>query len=274
VSNPARTLQEAELTPEEVERILRVCGTQALLVGGQSLAAWTVHYGIQPVDELSRTVTTDADFIGTSRVAEALQRTLGKPWKLRVASHDDIGEQVAKVYATLPGEGVKQIDFLAGIIGLKTADVKSRASEIALADGLRIRLLHPLDVLESRLRNLDALPSKRNPIGVAQARLAVKVVRGFIEDHMNSGGDPRVVRQALKRVEKLALDTRLAPVAFSYGIDVLDAVPVQRIAYPKFHEEQWPRTLARLERKREKFAALEVRRKQLKARREARTRSP
>jgi hypothetical protein len=212
----------------------------------------------------------DADFIGTSGVARDLQRSLGSPWKLREATLDDTGVQVAKVYATTPEEGVKQVDFLTGIIGLKTADVQKRASEIALADGLRIRLLHPLDVLESRLRNLDSLPYKRNPIGIAQARLAVQVVRAFIEDHMDSAGDPRIVRQALKRVQKIALDTRLAPVAFTYGIDVLDAIPVQRIAYPRFHEEQWPRVLARIERKREKFAALEVRRRQLIARRAAR----
>jgi hypothetical protein len=39
VIDSARAMQEAELTPEEVERILRVCGTRALLVGGQALAA-------------------------------------------------------------------------------------------------------------------------------------------------------------------------------------------------------------------------------------------
>lgn len=262
----ARALQEAELTSEEVERILRVCGPRALLVGGQALATWAVHYGIQPVGELSRSVTMDADFIGTSNIAEDLQRSLGQPWKLRKATFDDAGEQVAKVYATLPEEGVKQVDFLSGIVGLDTKGVRKRASMITLADGVTVQLLHPLDVLESRLRNLDALPSKRNAIGVAQAGLAVSVVRAFIENHMDSGGDPRTVRQAVKRVEKVALDTRLSQVAFTYEIDVLAAIPVERIGYPRFHEQQWPRVLARLERKREKFVALQARRKHTKSR--------
>jgi len=82
--------------------------------------------------------------------------------------------------------------------------------------------------LESRLRNLVALPSKRNAIGVAQARLAVSVVRAFIEGHMNEGGDPRTVRQAVKRVEKLALDAQLSRVAFTHDIDVLAAIPLDR----------------------------------------------
>lgn len=255
--DPARAL---------VELILRVCGPRALLVGGQALAAWAVHYGIQPIGELSRSITMDADFIGTRDTAQALQRSLGPPWKLRKATFDDVGEQVAKVYATVPEEGIKQVDLLSGVVGLDTRSVRKRASVITLADGVTVQLLHPLDVLESRMRNLDALPSRRNAVGVAQARLAVNVVRAFIENHMDSGGNPRTVRQAVKRVEKLALDTRLSQVTFIYGIDVLAAIPVKRIAYPRFHEQQWPKVLAQLERKREKFRALQTRRKPTKAR--------
>lgn len=137
--------------------------------------------------------------------------------------------------------------------------IQSTRFQSARGCGATVQLLHPLNVLESRLRNLDALPSKRNAVGVTQARLAVNVLRAFIENHMDTGGDPRTVRQAVKRVEKLALDTRLAQVAFTYEIDVLAAIPVKRIAYPRFHEQQWPRVLTRLERKREKFVALQAR---------------
>jgi hypothetical protein len=270
VTDPSRALQEAELTADEIERILRVCGPHALLVGGQALATWAVYYGVQPVGELSRVVTMDVDFIGTSNVAQDLQRSLGSPWKLRKGTLDDAGGQIAKVYATVPEEGIKQIDFLSGIVGIETDKIRKRASQLTLADGTSIWLLHPLDVLESRLRNLDALASKRNAIGVAQARLAVNVVRAFIEHFMDAAGDLRTVRQAIKRVEKLALDTRLCVVAFTYEIDVLAAIPVERIGYPRFQEQQWPRTLERLERKRERFLALQARRVALDAKRKSR----
>jgi hypothetical protein len=59
----------------------------------------------------------------------------------------------------------KQVDFLSGIVGLDTEAIRKRASQLILADGTAVRLLHPLDVLESRLRNLDALSSKQNVIG-------------------------------------------------------------------------------------------------------------
>ena len=270
MTDPSHALQEAELTADEIERILRVCGPHALLVGGQALATWAVYYDVQPVGELSRVVTMDADFIGSSNIAEELQRSLGVPWKCRKGTLDDFGGQIAKVYATVPEEGVKQIDFLSGIVGLDTEAVRKRASHLTLEDGTTVNLLHPLDVLESRLRNLDVLPSKRNAIGVAQARLAVSVVRAFIEHFMEARGDPRTVRQAIKRVEKLALDTRLSVIAFTYEIDVLAAIPVERIAYPRFHEQQWPKILARLERRREKFLALQVRRDALNATRKSR----
>lgn len=170
----------------------------------------------------------------------------------------------------MPEEGVKQIDFLSGIVGLETDAIRTRASQLTLEDGTTIQLLHPLHVLESRLRNLDALPSKRNAIAVAQARLAVSVVRAFIEHFMDASGDPRTVRQAIKRVEKLALDTRLSTVAFKYEIKVLAAVPVERVAYSRFHERQWPTTLERLERKRERFLAFQARRVALDAKRKSR----
>jgi len=72
---------------------------------------------------------------------------------------------------------------------------------------------------------------------------------------------------------RIALDTRLSRVAFTYDIDVLAAIPVERIAYPRFHEQQWPGILERLERKREKFVALQARRSVLDETRAARGRS-
>lgn len=267
MTDSLRALQEAELTPEEIDRILRICGPHALLVGGQALATWALYYDVQPVGELSRTITMDADFIGTRDIARALQLQLGKPWEVREGSLDDAGGQVAKVYSIVSWEGVKQVDFLSGIVGLDTQTIRDRASQLILADGITIHVLHPLDVLESRLSNLASIPSKQNAVGVAQARLAASVVRAFIESHMDASGDPRIVRQAIKRVEKIALNTQLCQVAFDYDIDVLAAVPVERIAYPRFHQDQWPRVLQRFERKREKFVALQARRTAMREKR-------
>jgi hypothetical protein len=247
-------LSEIALTRSEVERILAICGREALLVGGQALAFWALYYDVQPVGVLSSAVTTDVDFIGSRNVARTLWESLGAPWELATATLDDFGPQTAKVYATLPDEGVKQIDFLSAIVGISTADAMQRAVEVDLPEGATLRVLHPLDVLESRLRNLQALSSKRNSIGVAQANLALQVVRKFIGMLLVGGERPRNMFSAVNRVIKLALDSRLTNVAFEYELDVLSAVPVDHIHVPDFRNRQWPRVLAQLAVRREKYA--------------------
>jgi hypothetical protein len=263
VTDLAERSVEAALTPAEVEQILRICGSRALLVGGQSLAAWASYFDVQPPGELSQLITVDADFVGTSQVARLLKQGLGDSWRIREGTLDDAGGQVAKVFTEPSPGGIKQIDFLSGIIGetLSTEKIEARASTIEYEPGLTVRVLHPLDVLESRLYNLALLSSKRNRIGVAQARLAVQVVRAFLLEHLSEGREPRVVHQAIKRVGKMALNTQLANVAFEYGIDVLSAIPVDRIANARFHAEQWPRIQDRLANKRRNYDALRTRKR-------------
>ena len=259
-------LSEIALTKAEVERILAICGRDALLVGGQALAFWALHYDVQPIGVLSSAVTTDVDFIGSRGVAQTLRESLGAPWELATATLDDFGPQTAKVYAAVPGQGVKQIDFLAAIVGIVTADAVERAVEIELPEGATLRVLHPLDVLESRLRNLQILASKRNPVGVAQANLALQVVRKFIQGMMAEGQTPRTVLSAVKRITKLALDSGLANVAFEYDLDVLSAVPLAQIQAPALHSRQWPRVLAQLAVRREKYENRMARQNARKAR--------
>ena len=59
--------------------------------------------------------------------------------------------------------------FLDGIAGLDTRAIQRRAATITLASGADLRVLHPLDVLQSRLQNLRLIAGKRNAGGIAQA---------------------------------------------------------------------------------------------------------
>ena len=157
-----------------------------------------------------------------------------------------------------PVGGVKQVDYLSGIIGLETGRIQARAPSIVLPPDITIRVLHPLDVLESRLRNLDSLPEKRNPVGVAQARLAIEVVRAFVCEMIDTGRELREVFKAVERIAQIALDTKLVGVAIEYKIDPLDAVPVSRIDSREFQVKRWPQiesTVAELKRKRMKLNA-------------------
>lgn len=213
-------------------------------MGGQALAFWALHYDVRPVGALSRSVTSDVDFIGTAADAKRLGAAL--KWKVWTASLDDATAQTAKLTSIDAEGGVRQIDYLSNIVGLDADRVRARAVQVSLPSGVTIAVLHPLDVLESRLRNLEALPAKRDVVGVAQARLAIEVAGRFIADLLDSRAETRVVLNAVERVARIALDPALARFSVDLGLDPLTAVPASRIENRKFQAERWPRIVRRV----------------------------
>jgi hypothetical protein len=251
---------ELALTEEEIGAVLKFCGQEALLVGGQALAVWAQFFVVEPTGELADKVTLDVDFVGSRAVANALSAALR--WRLYVPSMEDSTPQTAKVSITLPDGGIKQIDFLKSIAGLDTASIEARAVDLVLANGAHIRVLHPLDVLESRLRNFDLLPSKQNSVGRAQMQLAVGVMAKFLRVLL-AEESVRVVLEAVERVADIAFDPRLSQVLLAEGIDLLGEVPAQEIKSVPFRERRWPQLLAAQSRLAKKNAALVKRRAQL-----------
>jgi hypothetical protein len=68
-----------------------------------------------------------------------------------------------------------------------------------------LRVIHPIDVLDSRIQNLHLLPEKRTDAGIAQGRLAVGVVRAFIRREVATR-DERVGVKLLERLADIAGD--------------------------------------------------------------------
>ena len=229
---------EVALTAAEVQEILSVCGTQALLVGGQALALWAVIYDVTPPRILATSISSDADFIGSAEIARKLASSL-RHWKFWRPDLEDVTVQTAKLTRTVP-EGIKQIDFLAAIAGLDTETIQRRAVTITLASGTGLRVLHPLDLLESRLQNLLLIPEKRHPGGIAQAQLAIAIAQAFLNRLLDVGSDMRSVLDAIERIGQIAANKALTAVTVDYSLDVLAAVPVARIDQPLFLTKRWP----------------------------------
>lgn len=242
------------LTEEEIDQILRSCAGRALLVGGQSLAFWAQYYQVKPLGVLSVNVTSDADFVGTAQVARDLSQSL-KPlgWRYWQPSVDDATTQTAKLSKRIEGQGIKQVDFLGSIVGLKTEGIQRRAVVLNLANGIRVRVLHPLDVLESRLKNLAQLPSKRDSQGIAQAHLAIDVMRCFLEQLL-SEESPRRLLDAIERVVRMAQEKSLEGVFHDYEINLLDAVPADRVSSEEFRTHRWPQILTLMTEQRRAYA--------------------
>jgi hypothetical protein len=248
---------EALLTPEDVRKILSICSPRGLLVGGQALAFWADHLQVERPRSLMSGVTADADFIGDSVLARDLGRRLG--WKVWIPALDDSTPQTGKVtHRTRSGE-VKQVDFLSGVVGLTTKDLARRAIELEVPDIGRLRVIHPIDVLDSRIQNLHLLPEKRTEAGIAQARLAVDVARAFIRQVV-AARDERTGLKLLERVADIADDIAAVRVFLLYGIDPLKSVPLEDFRTTSaLHKVRWPQIVASVGEKRESLRKLSLR---------------
>jgi hypothetical protein len=248
---------EAPLTPEDVQKILSICSPRGLLVGGQALAFWADHLQVERPVNLVSGVTADADFIGDSVLAKDLARRLG--WQIWIPALDDSTPQTGKVTQRTRSGAVKQVDFLSGVVGLTTKDLARRALEIEMPNIGRLRVIHPIDVLDSRIQNLHLLPEKRTDAGIAQARLAVDVARAFIRREVVTR-DERAGIKLLERVADIASDIAAVRVFLLYSIDPLKAVPLEDFRTTSaLHKVRWPQIVAKVSEKRESLRKLSSR---------------
>ncbi|MGH8199303.1 MAG: hypothetical protein ACREVO_02895 [Steroidobacteraceae bacterium] len=245
---------EATLDAEEVRKILSICSPAGLLVGGQALAFWADHLQVELPQSLVSGVTADADFIGDAALATTLGKRLG--WQTWIPSLDDATPQTGKVTHRTKSGGIKQVDFLSGVAGLTTKDIARRAIEMDIPDIGRLRVIHPVDVLDSRIQNLHLLPEKRNDAGIAQARLALGVARTFIAREVATRGE-RLGLKLLERIAEMSADIAAVRVFLLYGIDPLEAVPLEHFrTTTALHKVRWPQILAEAARKRESMRKL------------------
>ena len=248
---------EAPLTPEDVRKILSICSPRGLLVGGQALAFWADHLRVERPANLVSGVTADADFIGNSALAKDLARHLG--WQIWIPALDDSTPQTGKVTHRTKSGAVKQVDFLSGVAGLTTKDLARRAIEMEVPNIGHLRVIHPIDVLDSRIQNLHLLPEKRTDAGIAQARLAVDVVRAFIRQEVATR-DERAGLKLLERVADIAGDMAAVRVFLLYGVDPLNGVALDDFRTTSaLHKVRWPQIVAEVGEKRESLRRLSSR---------------
>jgi hypothetical protein len=249
---------EAPLSAEDVQKILSICSPRGLLVGGQALAFWADRLQVERPANLVSGVTADADFIGDSVLAKELGKRLG--WQTWIPALDDSTPQTGKVtHRTRSGE-IKQVDFLSGVVGLNTKDLIRRAIELEVPNIGHLRVIHPIDVLDSRIQNLHLLPGKRTKAGVDQARLAVNVVRAFIREEAATRGE-RVGLRLLERIADIATDIAAVRVFLLYDIEPLQAVALEDFrTTPALHKVRWPQIVAEVMAKRQSLKKLSSRR--------------
>jgi hypothetical protein len=248
---------EAPLSPGDVRKILSICSPRGLLVGGQALAFWADHLQVERPMNLISGVTADADFIGDAALAKDLARRLG--WQIWIPALDDSTPQTGKVTQRTKNGQVKQVDFLSGVVGLTTKDLVRRAIEMEMPEIGHLRVIHPIDVLDSRIQNLHLLPEKRTEAGIAQGSLAVDVARAFIRQEVATR-DERAGLKLLERVADIARDIAAIRVFLLYGVDPLKAIPLEDFrTTAALHKVRWPQIVAEINEQRESMRKLSTR---------------
>jgi hypothetical protein len=138
------------------ELLARIAPAGAVRVGGQALNYWTTVFRAAPdLNAYGPFVSQDVDLQGNrAQVAQAAEllnvvALYPKP--------DDATTASGLVKCTLSGGREVVVDFLSAVLGLAAGEVVKSAIMVQLGDAT-IRVMHPVQCLESRVHNVAVLP--------------------------------------------------------------------------------------------------------------------
>lgn len=232
-----------KLDPEDAAKLIdQTRSENTILIGGQAVAFWRDYYKIE---SSLPALTDDIDYLGTKAEAKRVSARLKIPHSLKIATFDDNTPNSAVVAVELEGypEPVL-IDYLATVIGVESKAIE-KSAVVAEFEGDELRVIHPMQLLQTKIWNLYRLAEKRTPEGIEQARLAIAVVAAFIAE-ANMGR--RELLNAIEAIGKFAATDPARFAADTYKLDCLEAIPQgaleSKILPEEFRAKRWPQILA------------------------------
>jgi hypothetical protein len=220
-SEPAG-LTEVPISKEVVLQLLSHIPGDLILVGGQALAFWVEHYSIDatpPTGEDEAYVSRDADFLGKRDHVKILAgiisgKALYPPQKAItiLCGQVFVIDDATKTFMN--------IDVIHRIGNLDSEAVRTRAVE-ASVEGNIFFVMHPLDVLISRVENYRGIQAKQNRNGLRQIELSIEVARRYILEAIK-----RDEGIAIKAIEKIAETARSPAGIFArkHGAEIYSAI--------------------------------------------------
>lgn len=242
----ARSTKTEALTPAEVlRRLAAAAGDEVVLIGGQALAFWVAHYGLS-VPQGVVAISADSDWLTGSaadrgvvqRFAQALQGGVQFP------SERALTALVGQAYLDISDDEFINVDVMFSVVGIDSSAVFKRSVVVDMS-GVVLRVMHPLDVLRSRLFNLHKHLEKQNTKGQMQLALAIDVGREFLRaEAKRLTGEASSVRSPIQpyvsEIERLAIEDAGQKVAARYGLHVADAIDPSLVPAGLFWEKRWP----------------------------------
>lgn len=241
----SRTVAETPLPL--VRRLLGAADETEVLVGGQALSVWIIRYGLQlPLD--LPVITRDADFLTQSAAAKASVEKFARAinGKASFPRRLALTALVGQVELAVSDETYINVDVIFKVIGLDPAKVLARAVRVELTGSTTFLVMHPFDLLKSRLANLHELREKQNDQGAAQLRLGISVARAYLREQAarysaaETGAGRSPIQTLVSEIEKLAINDAGRKVAKRWGVHVADAIDPSLIPAGAFWTRKWP----------------------------------
>ena len=217
-------------------------------MGGQALAFWVARFGI-PLGAAPRVyISADADFLGSAEHVERFSKAIGGkavyPPKRGLTALAGAVEKDA-------GGKVIGVDVLHAVAGLDAAAVRKRAIEVTHPKdpSFRFSVMDPVDCLISRFENLRRISGKQDEVGTWQATMAIAVCRAYVAELIQTGNERKAVKVATAVFQVAGSATGLQNYR-KYGLDILEAIPLDRFEKANFRNEQAPRSMAKISKAR------------------------
>ena len=212
-----------------IERLLQY-EHKGIIVGGYALEFYANRYGVG-IDTEHPTATRDLDMLGSSLDAKRLQELLSFTFDSRILVdiNDHGSPNTAVISIHIDGEEEPLIiDYLAFMEGLKSKEVKARAIEFELPSSsgketCKIVVMHPLDVLVSRVVNIVRLPSKQHSRALAQVDLAIDMIRAWFSK-LEAAKQETMIQETVKEIVKFAQSKDGKSALSKYGKNVMQAI--------------------------------------------------
>lgn len=237
------------LKDEEVDEIIHCMeGQEAVIVGGQALGIWCDYlFDAEKIEEIGGQVTSkDMDYFGNRELAVILAEQLGG--RVEYPNPEDHATpQAAIVLYERDGRTI-QIDIMAQLAGLSYKDVMEGHLPLGYGDrdDCFIKILHPFDVLRSRISGVITL-RRRDPSALRQLRIAPHVLIAFMSRMLNDAllaqqegdedGLKEIMREAqhlIRQLIHLGASSDLDRVFEEQGVDLL-AHALELEGHPAWH---------------------------------------
>lgn len=238
--------REVSFTTETLKQLLHAVSEDVVLVGGQALSFWVNFYSIDlSSHHIVGAISRDADFLGERKDVKHIAD--GVSGKAIYPSERAMTAIAGQVIIRLDQNEFINIDVIHRVVGIDANAVRRRALQ-AKFDGVSFRVMHPLDVLKSRIENLATLQDKQTPEGITQAKLSLQVANKFITTIADNIDGQKSALKAIETIITIAKSSAGCKCAREFGIDFFQAVPKNAIKDEQFHQVRWPHLVKELDK--------------------------